>query len=155
MPNLGQHDVTQWLSGWQKGTGSGWPPLVRAIEAETSVETRIIQLGFRLDDAAAADLQALSDCLREDGVADGLREVLAQLGAARTLRLLHWLSEADLPERGTLLSILLRHDGPAGAALRVVIEALRRQQVLGRLFAPERLVALELACTEALEETGQ
>ncbi len=139
MPNLDQADVTAWLAGWRAGEDA-WPPAVRAVECAADAPGRLAALGKSLDQAHGANLGLLSKRLRSEPTLNSLRAVLAQLGAARALRLLHWISEADLPEGGALLAGLL--------------QGLRRKLVLARIFAPERLAALQAACTETLKETA-
>lgn len=153
MPNLDQADVTAWLAAWRTGEDT-WPPAVRAVECAADAPVRLAALGTSLDQAHGANLGLLSKCLRSEQALNGLRAVLAQLGAARALRLLHWISEADLPESGSLLAGLLQADDKAGAALRAAVEGMRRKLVLARIFAPERLAALQAACTETLKETA-
>ncbi len=153
MPNLDQADVTAWLAGWRAGEDA-WLPAVRAVECAADAPGRLAALGKSLDQAHGANLGLLSKRLRSEPTLNSLRAVLAQLGAARALRLLHWISEADLPEGGALLAGLLQADDEAGAALRTAVEGLRRKLVLARIFAPERLAALQAACTETLKETA-
>ena len=153
MPNLDQADVTAWLAGWRGGEDT-WSPTMRAIECAADAPVRLAALGKGLDQAHRANIGLLFKCLHSEPALSDLRAILAQLGAARSLRLLHWISEADLPEGGALLAGLLQADDQAGAALRTAVEGLRRKLVLTRIFAPERLAALQAACTETLKETA-
>jgi hypothetical protein len=153
MPNLDQADVTAWLAEWRAGE-DGWPPAVRAVECAADAPVRLAALGKSFDQAHEANIGLLSKSLHSQPALSDLRAVLAQLGAARALRLLHWISEADLPEGGSLLAGLLQADDKAGAALRAAVEGMRRKLVLARIFAPERLAALQAACTETLKETA-
>ena len=168
MPDLDQARASAWFADWQaKATTdlprADWPPAIRPVEVAGDTPVRLAALGTALDAAIAVEdeddmqgpLQALSDTLRREPVASQPPSAaLAQLGAARTLRILHWLTEADLPDGRHILSTLLRHDSADGRALRALVQALRRKAVLSRIFAPERLAALEIACTESLLESA-
>ena len=153
MPNLEQHAVTAWLTELRPGpAATEWPPVMRAIETEADVPQRLAALGTALNELAPGDPHALATALRNPPLRDDLRAVLAQLGAARVLRLLHWLSETDLPDCHAVIAGLLQDDGRAGQALRAAVEAVIRRVVLRRIFAPKRIAALELACAAALQE---
>lgn len=152
MPSLDEHSTTEWLRGWQPEPVPEWPPAVRTIEGEPAVAERLASLGALLDEGAATDARALCDRLAVERTTSRFRTVLAQLGAARSLRLLHWLTEAELPEGGQIVRALLHDDGPDAAALHRTVEAFQRRLVLNRIFAPERLAALEAAAAEALTQ---
>ena len=77
---------------------------------------------------------------------EDFRAVLAQLGAARLLRLLHWLAESDEPRR---IAVLISGDDATGAALRAAIAAVTRPALLRRIFAAERIAALDAASAGA------
>lgn len=152
MPDLDEQGATAWLRGWQPAPAPDWPPAVRPVERAPGVAERLSSLGSLLDEAAAADPATLCGRLADATTTDRLRTIVAQLGAARMLRLLHWLPEAGLPGAEGVLRALLHDAGPEGAAMRRAVEAFRRQVVLRRIFAPERLAALEAAATEALQQ---
>lgn len=153
MPNLEQHAVTAWLTELRPGpAATEWPPAIRAIETEADLPQRLTALGRAFDDLAPGDPHALATALRNAPLRDDLRAVLAQLGAARVLRVLHWLCEIDVPDCHAVIAALLQDDGSVGQALRAAVEAVTRRAVLCRIFAPERIAALEIACAAALQE---
>ena len=76
---------------------------------------------------------------------------MAQLGAARLMRLLHWLAEIDLPGCNAVISALVGGDDATGHALRAAIAAVTRRALLRRIFAPDRIAALQAACEIPLE----
>lgn len=153
MPNLEQYAVSAWLTELRPEPGhNDWPPAIRAIETEADIPQRIAALGSVLDDLAQGDLRPLSTALRDTPLRNDLTAVLSQLGAARVLRLLHWLCEIDVPDCRAVIAALLEDNGSAGQALRATVEAVTRRVVLRRIFAPERIAALELACAAVLEE---
>ena len=83
------------------------------------------------------------------------REVLAQLGVARMLRLVEWLDGAAGEAADNAQALLLRSDTTeAGRFIRTVLDALHRQDLLGRIFAPERLQALLAARGEPAKEAA-
>jgi hypothetical protein len=150
MPNLEQHAVTEWLTTLRPaGTANEWPPAIRAIETEADNPERLQTLG---DQLARRELEILSTTLRETPFRDDLHAVMAQLGAARLMRFLHWLAEIDLPDSPTVISALVGGDDAAGHALRATIAAVTRRALLRRIFASDRIAALHAACETALEE---
>lgn len=154
MPDLKAAAVYEWLTELRPDhAGADWPPAIRPVETTGGIAARLGDLGKLLDQAAASDLQALSQALRANPLRDDLTTVLAQLGVARTLRLLHWLSEVDLPECHSVIGGLLQSDRHAAGCLRAGVEAVTRQAAVRRMFAPERVTALQAAC-ESMKGSG-
>ena len=151
MPNLEQHAVTEWLTelrpaasarvaaarpgGRDRGGQPGAPASVRISPRSARRK--------RPEDFSAA--------LRQAPLRDDLRAVMAQLGAARLMRLLHWLAEIDLPDCNAVISALVGGDDATGHALRAAIAAVTRRALLRRIFAPDRIAALQAACEIPLE----
>lgn len=147
MPDLSKATVTSWLQQREPTVATSWKGAVRPVEEEPDVRASLVELGDALDRSLNRNAEGLSAALREEPVQENLRRVLAQLGPARLLRLLHWLSFAGLPKGGQILSNLLRDDpSGAGQALRAFIEELHRQELLARIFSRGRLEALLAAC---------
>ena len=153
MLDLDRDAVTRWLTEWQpKGARPGCDP-IRPIEDAPEVHPSLVALGGALDAARERDAAALAGQLCGDPLRDDLRGVLAQLGVARLLRLLDWLTESAAPDRRRVLEALLAADPPgAGQALRTAIEDCNRQALLGRIFSQERLDALLAACRTSPKE---
>ena len=152
MPNLEQHAVTEWLTAVRPASAaSEWPPPIRTIETEADNPERLQRFGSILDQLARGELEILATALREAPLRDDLGAVMAQLGAARLMRFLHWLAEIDLPDCPTVISALVGGDDAAGHALRGAVAAVTRRALLRRIFAPDRIAALHAACETALE----
>lgn len=155
MPALDRASVEAWLRAHEPGAAHA---ITGEIEADDmpSVLAAVIGLGHALDRARARDPGRLGGVLRQPAGRAGLRTVLGHLGAARRVRLLHWLCGAGLPERHLVMAGLLADEPgiPPGAdAGRVVREAVRRLNrgaLLARLFSPERVARLLSVC--AVEE---
>jgi hypothetical protein len=92
--------------------------------------------------------------LRDAPLRDDLSTVLAQLGAARLMRLLHWLAEIEIPDCHAVIAALIASDDTTGQALRAAVAAVTRQALLRRIFARDRIAALQAACQIAFEETA-
>ncbi len=152
MPKLEQQVVTGWLAEVRPEDFPTWPPAIRPIEAMGLAPEQLIALGTALDGLVPTDLGRLRDALRDDPLLSELRSAMAQLGAARALRLLHWLAEVDLPDCNDVIATLTRGQDAAARALRATIEAVTRAAMVRRMFAPERIAALERACAD-VEET--
>jgi hypothetical protein len=151
MPNFEQHAVTEWLAALRPAAAGEWPPPIRAIETQADNAERLEALGSILGGLVPGKLRELSIALRAAPLRDDLRAVMAQLGAARLMRLLHWLTEVDLPDRPTVISMLIGGDDGNGEALRASITGVIRRALLRRIFAPDRIAALHAACATALE----
>lgn len=107
----------------------------------------IDRLAAVLDDALASDPESLSAALRSDPIRAELQMVLTQFDSARLLAVLHRLATADLPDRREVLGALLAADpSGSGQALRTKLQALHRQELLARIFHPDRVQTLRRAC---------
>ena len=151
MPNLEQQAVTGWLAGLRPNDATMWPPAVRPIETTGQASGQLIALGAALDELTPIDRRRLRDALREGLLLTEMRTALAQLGAARTLRLLHWMAEAELPDCHDVIAGLTQGQDAGARALRATIEAVTRAAMVRRMFAPDRIAALELACRSVKE----
>jgi hypothetical protein len=155
MPNLKQHAVSEWLTELRPIAASNeWPPPVRAIETEKDNPERLRALGSLLDQLAQRDVKDLSAVLRGAPLGHDLRSVLAQLGAARLMRLLHWLAEIEIADCHAVIATLVAGDDTTGQAMRAAIGAVTRGALLRRIFAPDRIAVLRIACQTAFEETA-
>jgi hypothetical protein len=151
MPNLDRPAVTGWLASAHPAPPLAAQPPIRAVEEHSAVEKSLAALGRALDTTAGDHLPELSHALRADPIRAEMQAILAQLGAARLLRILHWLAETDLPEGRAVLAELLRDDGDgSGAALRSAVQSLTRRARLAQIFDPDRLARLTAACEAAL-----
>jgi hypothetical protein len=154
LPDLEQAAVTRWLTELRPHVDAiTWPPSIRSLEATGDTPQLAITLGQVLDQVGQSDLTLLANALRASPLRDDLSAVLAQLGAARVLRLLHWLSESDVPHCDAVIRGLLSGETESGRSLRAAVSAVTRRATLRRIFAPERIAALEEVCTRKLEET--
>ena len=154
MPNLEQHAVAEWLAELLTGSAtSDWPPVMRQVEMDRQVAADLASLGGALDGLAGEDLPRLAGVLQGKTLQDDLRTVLAQLGAARPMRLLHWMAEVDVPDFQEIIAKLMREDIVSARALRASVAAVTRIATVHRMVAPERVSALEAACAIASEET--
>jgi hypothetical protein len=152
MPDLSQTAAQEWLRRIDT-PGEGWPPAVRPVEDQGDAPELWAELGRLLDQLAAASPECLSKALRAPAIADPLRAVLAQAGAARVFRFVHWVGEAAGGDSYAVLSVLTEGDSPEATALRATIAGFGRRAVLRRIFAPERVAALHAATEQAMTET--
>ena len=153
MPNLEQRAVTEWLESLRPNSQSAnWPPAIRTLEVSGSLPTDLAELGHVLDSLSEHDLARLRDAVRQPALRDRLQAVMAQFGAARALRIMHWMSEVNLPECHQVLADLVADDSRAARALRATLGAVTRTATVNRMFAPDRIAALEHACNAIKEE---
>lgn len=152
MPNLEQTAVTDWLTEIRSSTAPAWPPPVRPVELQAGAPAKLSALGALLDEMVSFDPQALTSALVSPALREDLAGVMAQLGGARALRLLSWLTEIDLPNHYAVVRGLVTDAGQSSAALRASVSALTRAAVLRRMFAGDRMEALEAACAAMMGE---
>lgn len=151
MPQLDRMAVTDWVSACEPSAAVGWVNLVQPLEEEPGAEAALCDMGGALDDAAAAG-KLLKTLGEGDGRTD-LHETLSQLGAARLLRLLRWLG-CETGEDGVraLKAQFARRYGEDDP-LRSIVQTLRRQSLLSRIFDEQRLDALLRASATAAGES--
>jgi hypothetical protein len=155
MPNLEERAVIDWLTEVRPITAAEeWLPAIRPIEAVADAPRAFEELGQTLDELSKDNLDVLSLAIRTTRLRYDLRAVIARVGAARLLRLLHWFVEQELPDCNAVVAALVEGDTPEARALRTAIAALTRRAQLRRLFAPERVAALQAASEIALKETA-
>ena len=147
MPDLSKATVIAWLDDQDSAMANLWGPAIRPIEDDADVRSALSELGQALNGSLNKDPRRLSATLQDTLTQTGLRRVLAQLGPARLLRLLHWLSAAGLPEAEKVVGGLLQ-DEPSGVGqmLRSAIQEMHRKELLARLFSRGRLETLLAAC---------
>lgn len=151
MPDLERSDVLDWLQRTEPRLAGAGVPIFRPIEDTPDVRALLSDLGQALETARAKKIG--EGIGQEDGAT--AREVLAQLGVARMLRLVEWLDGVAGATAVDVQALLLRSDTTeAGRFIRTVLAALHRQDLLGRIFAPARLQALLAACGEPAKEAA-
>ncbi len=151
MPDLERSNVLEWLQRTEPRLAMAEAPLIRSVEDAPKVRTLLADLGRALDAATAEQID--SGIVADRGAT--AREVLAQLGVARLLRLVEWLHDAPANPASDAQALLLRNDTTeAGRFIRTALEALHRQDLLKRIFAPERLQMLLDACGEPAEQAA-
>ncbi len=147
MPDLSAEAVNTWLNHTDPNPISDLPDALRRAELEPSVETALVALGIALDDAEARSPRHLSKRLQTDPARTTFQSVLAQLGSARLLRLLDWLSEPGKSARHSLLTVLFTPDASdASQAVQSSIQFLARRSLIARMMASERMETL-VTCT--------
>ena len=152
MLDLSETGARDWLKAVLPARSEAdWPPAVRPLE-QTPVAAELLRDLQRVLVAAGVS-EALAS-LREPQHAQPLRDVLVHLGAARQLRLLHWLSEMTPGDGLPVAASLVMGDSAEAASLRAAIRAYARQGCLGRMLAPGRLEALHAATELALKEAA-
>lgn len=106
-----------------------------------------------LDDALARDPERLSATLRSDPVRAELQAILTQFDPARLLPVFHRLATSGLPHQHEVLDTLLAADpSGSGQALCATLQALHSQELLARIFHPDRVQALRHACRPLVQE---
>jgi len=147
MLDLNKAACLAWLAQAASPGSAGSPPPVMPVEDHPDVALAIEAFGAALGDASGRASEAVANALLSDGGA-GLRQALAQFGTARLLRLVAWIDQTD----GRITDEVLRDDqSEAGRCLRATLEALNKQDLLARIFAPERLDGLLAALTQPRE----
>ncbi len=154
MPDLTRAAVTAWLERQSPASiGMLGTNAVRPIEDDAVTRNALAGFGEALDHALDQDAGHLGQALQEPDAKDRFRTVLTQLGPARLLRVLHWLSFSNLPGSDAILTGLLQDDGGAPArSLRETLHELNRRELLDRIFGQPRLQTLLTACSTHQQE---
>jgi len=129
------------------------PPQPTSAMEDAARRGAMDRLGAVLDDALARDPERLSAILRSDPVRAELQAILTQFDPARLLPVLHRLATTGLPHQHEVLDALLAAD-PSGSGqwLRATLQALHSQELLARIFHPDRVQALRHACRPLVQE---
>ena len=156
MPNLDTVAALDWLRALHPDHAPpDWPPPIRAIEEPADHARVLVEFGEDLDRLASRAEGKLPTLLADPATMEELRTLLCQMGAARLLTLIHFLTENAEPGSTPLPVILSRAKTAEALALRSALTALSRRFTLHRMFSPERLSALRAAISDANKEALQ
>ncbi|GLR66572.1 hypothetical protein GCM10010909_12520 [Acidocella aquatica] len=148
MLDFTEADVAAWFTPIRPPTRqNNWPPAIRALERGPNVAPLLHELGAVLSELGTQDPSILPKVLLGDPVPHDLQTVAAQLGAARLLRLVDWLS-ATLPGAPQLLAQLSQGRTANAQAINSALRALTARDTLTRMFSPDRVAWLQ-SCAEA------
>src|SRR5215472_1970370 len=119
MLDLRQDAITKWLTALDPARGDDdWPPAARVLEAESQAPALFEDLGRLLDQFEPGEMATLAAALRSPPIIDPLRAILAQSGAGRVFRILHWLGdERSLATPPLLVATLTEGGSPEARAL--------------------------------------
>ena len=149
MPDLETAAVRDWLQEHENEAVGVSATVFRPVEENPDVLAALQRCGSALDRALGVDGAALSRSLCSEPYGRELRQIMAQLGTARTVRLIGWIAKEGMPEATAVMASLFNAD-PTGSGqflLASMAEA-ARPVLLSRLFGPERLSDLLAACTQ-------
>lgn len=147
MPDLKAEAIATWLAinGSEELARSARVP---AADDQPELSDTLAAFGDALDASVQHGAEALEGALHR-GLSASMAEVIAHLGAARRLRLLHWLTEAGFDQPGRIIDGIADPSTPGGAVVLRWITALLRRERLDRLFSLERIETLQAACRNA------
>ncbi len=155
MPDLRTPAVLDWLQLMRPREAPGvWPPPVRPVETLPHTETLLANFGQLLDQEASRSPDRLAAQLSTAGTIEGLQQTIAQLGAARTMRIMHWFREAGLPEGVAIGNAVMSGHAQAARAIRACVTTVARQAALSRLMSPSRLHELASAAQAVAQENA-
>ena len=151
MPALETASVLDWLTACEPASARALITAIQPVEEDEDNRSGLAALGEVLDRFDGTQ-RTLSACLASGEPGQDLRAILIQLGAARLLRLIQWLSEEAGPDGERTLTALL--DGAYGPAdpIRTTLQVLHRQALLARIFDEARLRILLVAAKDAHPE---
>lgn len=138
------------MQGMEREPAAHQPTSAREDAARRGAMDR---LGAMLDDALARDPERLSATLRSEPVRAELQAILTQFDPAGLLPVLYRLATSGLPRQEEVLDALLAADPSGlGQSLRATLQALHSQELLARIFRPDRVQALRRACRPLAQE---
>jgi hypothetical protein len=155
MPNLDTIGALDWLQGLHPGQRlPDWPPPIRAIEEPSEHAKALEELGSDLDEDRHGAETVTRALLADPGAANELAACLCQLGAARLLSLMHFLTENQNAAAPPPAIVLTSRQSAEATALRAALKALSRRFTLQRMFSPERLATLRAAMADPTREAS-
>jgi hypothetical protein len=155
MPDLRTPAVLDWLQLMRHREAPGvWPPPIRPVETSPQTEMLLAAFGQLLDQEAARSPERLSAQLSTIDAIESLQQTIAQLGAARTMRIMHWFREAGIPKGVAIGNEVISGHAQAARAIRECVTTVARQAALSRLMSPSRLDELTSAAQAAVQENA-
>lgn len=147
MLDFTESDVVAWFAPIRPhARQNNWPPAIRPIERGGGVEPLLHELGTVLSELDAQDPSILPKALMDATVQRDLQSVMAQLGAARLLRLVDWFV-VTLPGGQQLLAQLSQGRTANAQAISSSLRALTARDTLARMFSLDRVADLQI-CAE-------
>jgi hypothetical protein len=147
MQDQSAHPKNTWLEQREPHVSSALPTALRRLDDRPNIETTLIALGIALDEARASVPEKLFTLLSKDPGKSAFQTVLAQLGDARLVRLLAWLSAPGHATRHALLAGLLTPGaGDAGQAIASILQSLNQRTLILRMIGDERIETLHAVC---------
>lgn len=152
MPDLTTEAVAAWL------TAAGSEDLVRSVKTPVADDSpdlaeALEAFGQALDASIEHGASALDHALDRE-LSAAMANVIAHLGPARRLLILHWLAGAGFDAPHCVIERIANPSTSGGAAVLRWMAALLQRERLDRLFSPERIQTLYAACHAAnLKET--
>ncbi len=156
MQDQSAHPTTAWLEQEEPYRSSSLPAALHRLEETPNIEAALVAVGIALDEARTNVPEKLFKLINKDPGKTAFRTVLAQLGDARLIRLMEWLSTPDHPTRHELLAGLLTPGTTdSSQAIAVIYRALTRRTILQRMIGDERIGSLYAVCRPPLpQEAG-
>ena len=152
MPNLATAAVAAWL------TDAGSEDLMCSVRAPVADDSpdlaeALEAFGQALDASIEHGATALDHALDRE-LSAAMANVIARLGPARRLLMLHWLAGAGFDEPHRVIERIADPATPSGAVVLRWMAALLQRERLDRLFSFDRIQTLHAACQAAkLKET--
>lgn len=144
MLDLDIASVEGWLRETLPNAAHAIKPTIQPDETPR-VLVSMIRIGHQLAHVQRKDPDAFSARLKDPETASAFQEVLAHAGLPRRMRILHWLTEVDVPDRHEVLAGLLG-GGDTGDMLRSSLIYLHRNALLREIFSEERIEVVMRAC---------
>ncbi len=145
MLDLKTEAVAEWLAIHGSEDLARSPP---RTDDRPELSGALATFGSALDGNVRDGVEPLETALHQ-GLSCSMAEVIAHLGPARRLRLLHWLTEAGFDQPDRVIDGITDPSTPGGAVVLRWMTALLRREQLDRLFSIERIETLKTACRDA------
>ena len=147
MVDLSEVGVVAWFAPVRPAARqNNWPAAIRPIESRPAVQPLLEELGEALSSIAHENLPVLPEALASATLRHDLQSVIAQLGAARLLRLTEWIA-TSLPNAPQILAELSQGRTANAHAIRSSLRAQIARASLLRMFSPGRVAELQ-SCVE-------
>lgn len=148
MPDLTPTAVEAWLS--QQGSAAIEPGT--GEDDHPDVLPAVVAFGEALDGALERSLPGTETFLAARDTATHLQPVIAHLGPARRLRLLHFLSDGGFSDpRHLVEQVTAAHPDGTGQSIRRWLIDLQKRDLIDAIFDPDRINLLLAACRETAQ----
>jgi hypothetical protein len=152
MLDLNEAAVVNWFTPIRPPSRqNSWPPAARQIERADRTKPLLEELGVVLSELERDSPASIPEAVLAPSVRQDLQTILAQLGAARLLRIVEWLALSQ-SQASPIITALAHGQTASARAISSSLRALTARAALTRMFSPDRTAALKTSLEAATNQ---